>query len=101
MKVVDLVTKKYCTQKAVKKCHLSSSVARRQFEAEISVMERCKHVNLISMLEKRETLEVYLITMEFCELGSARDYFKNKIPLSEAEFTNLGMEINFARNFFL
>jgi len=82
-KVIDQVTKKYCAQKVVKKSHLSSAQAKRQFESEVSVMERCKHVNLITMLENHETPEVYLITMEFCELGSARDYFKDKIPLSE------------------
>merc|ERR1719285_996667 len=73
---------RFYAQKVIKKKHLSSKIAKIQFRAEINVLMRCKHPNLITMYEKAVTNEAYYITVELC-LGSARDFFKDAIPLSE------------------
>jgi len=82
-KVLDLVTNKSCAQKVINKSRITTTRVRKQFESEISVLQRCKHANLIEMYETLETPKAFLITLELCELGSAREYFKDKIPLSE------------------
>merc|ERR1719193_454641 len=77
-KVLDKHTQKYYAQKVIKKVHLSESVAASQFHSELRVLMRCKHNNIIEMVRKDEMPNEYLITMELCELGSARDFFKDK-----------------------
>jgi len=73
---------RFYAQKVIKKKQLSSKIAKIQFRSEINVLMRCKHPNLIRMYEKAVTNEAYYITVELC-LGSARDFFKDVIPLSE------------------
>jgi len=72
----------FFAQKIINKEHLTDEVAKMQFMAEVSVLLRCKHSNLVRMYEQAETEEAYLITLELC-LGSARTFFKDTIPLSE------------------
>jgi len=73
---------RFYAQKVIKKKQLSTKIAKIQFRSEINVLLRCKHPNLIRMYEKAVTNEAYYITVELC-LGSARDFFKDVIPLSE------------------
>jgi len=72
----------FFAQKIINKEHLTDEVAKMQFMAEVNVLLRCKHSNLVRMYEQAETQEAYLITLELC-LGSARTFFKDTIPLSE------------------
>jgi len=72
----------FFAQKIINKEHLTDEVAKIQFIAEVNVLLRCKHSNLVRMYEQAETEEAYLITLELC-LGSARTFFKDTIPLSE------------------
>jgi len=82
-KVLDQESGKYYAEKVIKKVHLNEAVAESQFHSELRVLMRCKHNNIIEMVREDETPDEYLIIMELCELGSARDFFKDKIPLSE------------------
>jgi len=82
-KVLDQENGKYYAEKVIKKVHLNEAVAESQFHSELRVLMRCKHNNIIEMVREDETPDEYLIIMELCELGSARDFFKDKIPLSE------------------
>ena len=64
-------------------------------EREINMLRKCKHENVVSLVDAKKSHNNLYIFMEYCEDGTLEDHIKNSANITEEEA--LGMFFQIAR----